>query len=266
MQHSQINSLSFPTRLHAVKRFSGFKPETEQRVRAQLVDINPAIEAMKKEWTRFVDLDPDDEEKCYATILHRMKNQRYSAKDVEAFSLVLPGFANEYRFLERAGFFLSAMMNRSRDSEFAIHTNQFTEPICYLGYRNSKNIIVKGNAGGYIGARMRKGSISVDGDAEGSLGCWMKSGSIIVRGNAGSCLGIGMKGGKITIMGDIEDYAGWNQHGGAITVNGNAGMGLGGWMAGGVIRINGSLESISEHYKRGHIFHMGERIRGSWFL
>jgi hypothetical protein len=211
--------------LAMANRFSRYKPEEEKAVRKVEVVENETLKKMKEAWNACsytsypYDRNPDRE---YAKMLEVVKKSEYSAKDIENFTLALAEFQEENRFSGKAGVFLSALINNCKDSELVIRTVHLAKSINFLGYKNTKKITVKGNAGADVGHNMQGGTITVEG-------------------NAGSHVGYDMEGGTITVN---EDAGGWVGH----------------WMNGGEIRIEGKIESISNSVEHGKIYHKGKLI------
>jgi hypothetical protein len=208
--------------LAASGRFGPFKPETDRVVRAVEVETNQAIETMKRAWFECSPPEPCNSGKSYVEMLGRIRTVACSAKDIGAFSLMLPAFEGEERFHAKAGLFLSALICNSKDEVFMIHTVNLIERIYNLGYDNDKKIIVEGDAG--------------------------------------HNLGIGMKGGEIIVNGDAGNRIGGAMRGGSITINGDAGNDVGELMKAGSIYLNGGHLGICEHIYGGRIFHKGAQI------
>jgi len=141
---------------------------------------------------------------------------------ITEFSLLLEEHENKNYFEYFTGWYLSALINGSRDKDFKIITNYLSKTIDYIGYKNTKNIDVNGNVGGLIGD--------------------------------------GMKGGKITVNGNAGDWVGDCMEDGEITINGNARDGVGGYMEGGKIHLNGDYKSLSDYIPGGNIYHRGKLI------
>jgi hypothetical protein len=248
-----VRKISLAT-LAALGKFKGFRHEPLHEVRAKKVETNPAIGKMREAWKACKPLNPDDFRNTYADMVEKIGNPNHCAKDIETFCIVLAGFQDETDFSIRAGLYLSALINNCEGDGFVIPTSHFTEPIQDIGFRNTKRITVKGNAGDSVGSNMEGGIIVVEGDAGGSVGINMVQGSIVVRKDAGDTLGMFMKGGSIIVAGNIGDDAGWSMDAGAITVKGNAGENLGRNMRGGVISVNGDAgESVGLAMKNGII-------------
>jgi formylmethanofuran dehydrogenase subunit C len=111
-------------------------------------------------------------------------------------------------------------------------------------------ILVKGNAGMYVGAFMRGGKITVEGSVDAFSALNMKGGELIVRGNAGDYLGASYRG----------DWRGMSS--GKILVEGDAGKETGCFMCGGVIIIRGTVDSYcGVKMKGGTIFANKARTR-----
>lgn len=269
-----------PSQVAANRRFGKFAPEKEQPVRRIDVKENELIKQMRETW-KSCDYDarelitPDGN---YARITELVKDLHYTAEDVEKFSIMLIEFEGEESFSEKAGLFLSALINNGGDETYTIHTNYIPE-ICSLGYKNTKNIIVNGNVSGRLGYSMEGGSITVKGDAkysvgflmengtiviegnvENLLGDVMKGGSITVKGNAGTMVGNQMEGGSIIVRGNAEDDVGLWMTGGKITVDGNLGTGIGHFMKDAEIHIQNSIENISADILTGRIYYKGKPI------
>ncbi|NYZ74133.1 hypothetical protein H0O00_03245 [Candidatus Micrarchaeota archaeon] len=219
-------------------RFSRYRPETEKAVRKVEVVEDETLRQLKEAWKTCS--YTGDSNGDYPEMLKIVKKLRYSAKDVENFSVALAEFRDEKGFSDSAGLFLSALINSGTDSDYVIHTNHWGVPVT-IGEYNTKNITVNGDAGNHLGFAMNGGSIIVNGNARWHPGGLMRGGSIIVNGDAGW-------------------YVGLNMRGGSITMNGDAGKGAGAGMRGGEIHIEGSIEEIATDIKHGKIYHKGKLI------
>ena len=137
-------------------------------------------------------------------------------------------------------------------------------------------IIVKGNAGMYLGAFMSGGRIVVEGDVghfsalnmnggvieiEGNAGDYlcasyrgewrgMSGGTVIVKGNVGKELGSYMRGGKIVVEGSADEFAGVCMRGGLVIIN-RAKARLGAGMIGGAIVVNEVEELLPGFFEEG---------------
>lgn len=89
-------------------------------------------------------------------------------------------------------------------------------------------ITIEGNVGMHLGAEMRGGEIHLHGNASDWVGAEMRGGRIHVRGNAGHLVGAAYRGGR------------YGMRGGVILIEGNAGNEIGGTMRRGLIAIGGT--------------------------
>jgi hypothetical protein len=247
------------TSASTTKRFMGFAPETDRPVRECEVRPNPFLEKMKNAWDahRAYITNPVNRRDDYSWLVgNGIENLGNSAEDVETFSILLEGFQAGKNFPYKAGLFLSALINSSKDTEFVIHTAHL-RPIDYLGYRNTKNITVDGDIGNWVGAEMESGAITVKGCTGKHVGDFMGDGKIIVEGNAHGFVGQNMKKGSILVMGDANAMVGHRMKDGTIIVKGNSSGYVGYWMEGGVISVGGNVsqslagEAVGWNMKNG---------------
>jgi formylmethanofuran dehydrogenase subunit C len=226
------------------KRFGRFKDEDEKAVRAPQVAEDQVLKQLKEAWAKVelrcgYMLRPRYIDESYSACLNAIKGLSYSSKDVEKFSLALAEFQETKAFANKAGFFLSALINNCQDSDFIIHTKHLKR-IGYLGANNTKNITVDGDAGNCLAVIMSCGRISVDGNVGDGAGERLEGGEIVINGNSGYELGSNMKGGKITVKGNASPSAGVFMEGGEIFIHGASGVFLGGYMKGGKITVKGN--------------------------
>jgi hypothetical protein len=206
-----------PPALAASSAFRKYTPETEHAIRVPVVKTNRTLEKMKRIWRRSI----HDGGLNVVAMGVGIEKLRYSAKDVEAFSMMLAEFQGQKGFSDNAGFFLSELINGCKEDEVVIHTAHLTEKIDNLGYCNTRHITVKGNAGWKAGFNMEGGTIIIEGDAGGEVGLLMEAGSIIVKGNAGVWVGQKMKGGIIIVEGNSGEHVGYQMRGGEIHIVGD---------------------------------------------
>jgi hypothetical protein len=274
-----------PSALSAEGRFSKYGPEEEIASRiAEIRDSEP-VRKLVGAWrahkytisTRSGNFDYAYQ--SYERALELIRDLDYTSEDVENFSLVLGEHQHEANFKEKAGMFLSALINNGQDDDYVVHTKHFKEDLDHFGYKNKKNITVNGPVGVYCFANMVSGRVVVEGNAEYITAQEMEGGELIIKGNAAR-LGIFMKGGKITVEGNGSGLLGWTMEGGEIiakgdsyspgpemrggkiTVYGDAGVEVGRYMKGGEIHLEGEYESIGGDRKGGKIFYKGEQIAG----
>lgn len=161
--------------------FSRYKPEEEKKVRKFEVKEDKTLKL--KDIFRGYKIGLDFWNKYHENTLSLIKGIKYIAKDVTNFSISLAEFQDEEDFGERAGIFLSTLINNCKEQNFTIITEHISQPIPHLGDQNTKNIIVEGNAGNWVGWEMKKGCITVEGNAGWGVGRWMEGGMIHLEGD-----------------------------------------------------------------------------------
>jgi len=99
----------------------------------------------------------------------------------------------------------------------------------------------------YIGAGLKTGRITINGDAGAFLGFQMKHGEIVLNGNAADFAACAMAGGLLRINGNVGDFLGAaligdkkGMKGGTVLVSGNTGERTGDQMRRGMILIEGN--------------------------
>jgi formylmethanofuran dehydrogenase subunit C len=137
-----------------------------------------------------------------------------------------------------------------------------TDRLARVGARmRAGTVTVEGDCGPYAGLGMRAGRIAVHGNAGAFTGSGMRAGQIEVRGNAGAYLGgarpgdmQGMRGGSIVIGGCAGDRVGDRMRRGIILVRGDAGAFCGSRMLAGTILVSGRVgESPGFGLKHGTV-------------
>ncbi len=118
----------------------------------------------------------------------------------------------------------------------------------------------------YIGAGMRQGRITVNGDVGPHLGAGMSGGIIEIKGNAGDWVAPEMRGGRVVIRGNAGHMVGSAYRGspvgilgGEIIIHGNVRNEVGNAMRAGLIAIGGdSGDFTGVNMLAGAIFVLGE--------
>lgn len=251
--HAERKHIARPGTTRADHRFGRYKKEEKREVRqADVKEDTEVMRQLKELWKAYRYQDyrggewAADTSTYYNLICRASKKIRYSAKDVERFSIALAEFQDEKYFDIKVGLFLSALINKGKDKDYVIHTSHLFKPPNVLGYLNRKNITVNGDVGDWAGQRMKRGTIIVNGNAGGCVG--------------GDMRGYGMKGGTILIRQNASYSVGNCMRGGKIILEGNAGTFFGSWMNGGEIHIQGNFESLANNVFVGKIYHKGELI------
>ncbi|MDD5171993.1 MAG: hypothetical protein PHF60_03065 [Candidatus ainarchaeum sp.] len=230
--------------LAMVKGFKGYGPEQEHAVRVPEVREDDVLKQLRQAWKEYAAGGRVQSKAERTKIALMFEKIDYSADDIENFSIALAEFQDAEDFSNKAGLFLSALMNNCKDSDFTIHTCHLAVPLHLLGHHNTKNITIDGDAGYYLGDTMDGGSITVKGNAGSWVGTGMTSGTITIEGNAGDCAGAHASGPDIA-------------SGPKIFIKGDAGndIGLGAWHVS--IYVDGKIWSISMEVQSAHIYEKG---------
>lgn len=123
----------------------------------------------------------------------------------------------------------------------------------------SGEIIVRGDAGAYLGHRMAGGTIRVDGSVGAYCASGARNGFITVDGDAGDFLAAalpgehrGMAGGLVLIRGDAGERAGDRMRRGVVLIEGSAGDYCASRMGAGTIAVLGRTGAgIATGMRRG---------------
>jgi formylmethanofuran dehydrogenase subunit C len=117
-----------------------------------------------------------------------------------------------------------------------------------LGMKRGE-MTINGDAGSHLGEEMKGGKITVHGNAGGWVGSMMVGGIIEIHGNAGDYLGApyrgstkGMQGGRVIVHGNVGNEAGAHMKKGIIKIYGSAGQFVGFRMLDGTIYVQGDCE------------------------
>ncbi len=164
-------------------------------------------------------IEPDQ---FYNSACEQLAALDIKSKDVMAFSRRLKSYRHHPNIAKAAGLYISAMMAKSAETQFVVSPAGMEKPLDYLGYRNTKEVVVIGTAGARLGYGMTGGSIFIDGDAGIEAGAHMTDGTIWVQGDAADRAGLFMQGGLIHIRGHAGKELGHGRQGGTILTGANA--------------------------------------------
>jgi hypothetical protein len=191
----------------ARKRFRGYKGEAEKAIRKGEVEDDEALRRMMWHWKTWQYNHEKVSPSYYHSYLRSAEDLRCSADDVERFVLALEEFRHGLMFGEKAGYFVSALINGGEETDYVIHTKHLDFLLNHLGFMNRKNVIVNGDVGSHLGDDMTGGSITVNGDAGDWIGSGIRGGKISVKGNAGRFVGHVIVNGDIELEGDYMSLA-----------------------------------------------------------
>ena len=195
-------------RASASDNFGRYKREKKQKVRSFAHEENKVVQQLKDLFRNYNWSGAIVDDSNYPEILALIKDIKYSAKDVELFSIALAEFQDHPLFSGKAGFFLSALINGGAETNYTLHLEHLEEELCFLGYQNTKNIRIIGNAGIWVGVGMLNGTITIEGNARFQLGMSMRGGTIILNGDAHLEVGAFMRGGEIHLNGKYLSLCG----------------------------------------------------------
>jgi formylmethanofuran dehydrogenase subunit C len=243
-------------RMSARRRFGRYRTETEKTSRRPDVEESAELRGIMKAWERYTASERWDLNRDYEKVCAAIEGLDYSARDVEGFCALLEGLARDDMFRNRAGFFLSGLMNMGKDGRYELTIPEGME-IDYIGMRNIKDVTVYGDVGGHAGLDNSGGILRILGDAGMSLGHGSGGGSIVLEGDAGEHAGTGMWRGRLEIHGNAGRCAGSHMMGGLIDIHGDAGDELGVGMGGGRILVQGNAGSSVGAFKPDERNHGG---------
>jgi hypothetical protein len=205
----------------ALKRFGGYAPDVESR-RLEFSKTSSFIDKFLPIWSS-VDLGHYDTEDRYNACMLRVRGIRATSEDLAALLVALTSLAEQKDFLDKTGFFISALMNCGKEPRYSLDLTMLQYgPIPQLGFMNNKEIEIFGDVGDEAGALMRRGSLIIHGDAEDRI-AW------------------GLKGGDVHVFGNAEDFAGEAMSGGRLMIEEGAGNQLGHLLCGGIIHVEGDV-------------------------
>lgn len=115
----------------------------------------------------------------------------------------------------------------------------------------SGTLTVEGDCGSFAGLGLDGGRLEITGNAGDFPGCGMKAGTLHVRGDAGHSAGgplagdrLGMRGGVLIIDGNAGDRTGERMRRGLLLVGGDAGAYCGANMLAGTIYVAGKIGAM----------------------
>ncbi len=178
----------------------------EQNVQEEskiLVVENPAVKEIclfYDEWDKKNNI-PEFLLDIYHRGIDCLQAKQFTMKDVFDFSIFLKNY-EQRKYFYRTGFFLSALIQTSKEENFEVHTKHLHEKLNYVGsFSEGKNLVVLGSSGFDTGHGLKSGRIIVKGDADTNLGASSEGGEIIVLGKIED-IGMGCKA-KIYHRGEL---------------------------------------------------------------
>ena len=118
----------------------------------------------------------------------------------------------------------------------------------YLGVLNDgATIKVTENAGKYMADNMTSGVITIDGNANYGAGQYCYGGTIIIFGDAGDFTATMNKGATVFVAGDVGDEVATYMLDGDLIVLGNAGENFSNYLIRGTVYIGGNWKSLGQN-------------------
>jgi len=140
--------------------------------------------------------------KTYDSAVEAIQDISYDQDDIEEFCAELDR-SNDipYMITGPAGIYASALINQSREEKIELQLTNFKRTFHFLGYRlpPGKTLLLKGDAGDFIGAGLAGGRLVVEGAVGNWCGAGMTKGEIVVTEYTGQKTGEWMRGGEIRV-------------------------------------------------------------------
>lgn len=153
------------------------------------------------------------------------------------------------------GLFVSAMLDGADEGEMQLPD---MDGVHYLGYRNTKDIVVDGGTGSSPAAEMSGGRMHIKGDVGRRAGYEMQGGTVIVEGDAGRNAGKEMHGGDMEIHGSVGEQPGFLMKRGSITIHEGSPEGIGTLIERGAEVYVEDVGSLDENMRNGRVYEKGD--------
>tara|TARA_X000000950_G_scaffold118865_2_gene149013 strand:- start:21252 stop:22094 length:843 start_codon:yes stop_codon:yes gene_type:complete len=186
----------------------------------------------------------------------RASKKDFDLKNIFDLKIIFGG--KEKKLSEIFNIKIISKSNNSRDRIFILkNTNHFFENI---GYNWQDNLlIIYGDVGSFLGAKMNGGTIELNGNCESFTGANMIDGKIQINGNAMDYVGApllgetkGMLGGTICIKGNAGDFLANFMRRGLILVEKNVGLNCAKNLIAGTLIIKNTIGNyLGSGMKRG---------------
>lgn len=196
--------------------------------------------------------DPKEERRdsLIGKLLGEIKKMDYTARDVEEFLEGLGKYQPEKNFANRAGLFISDLVNQCKDEKFHLNVRHLDVLVNYLGYHNTKTVWVSGSVGDHA-FHGSSGWGEIDGDAGNFAGAYSSGGRLHLKGNALDYFFAYGNGGRGIADGDVRDCAGRGNRGADVIIHGHARHETGAEQEDGSIHVGKSVRDFTGRYQRG---------------
>jgi hypothetical protein len=144
--------------------------------------------------------------KAYNTAVKNIRDLEYDQDDIEEFCAELDSSKIPYMISGPAGIYTSALVNHAQEERIELKLQDFQRTFHFIGYRlpEGKTLILKGDAGDFIGAGLSGGRLVVQGSTGNWAGAGMMKGEILITEHTGQKTGEWMRGGEIHVDGRIR--------------------------------------------------------------
>jgi len=220
------------------RAFERHKPGSTKPLRAADIKEHEVPRHIVKEWRKFK-LPPGEpyleegptENVHYEAAEKVVEGLELTAKDIEIFSILLERSKNAKDFPLKAGFFLSALINKCDDPKYVIHTRGLRkiDALCCGAGRDGgmKEIMVHGDVGDYFAAWMYDGVVTLNGKAGHHTKVSALGGTVIANDDVGDYAANNMDGGYLIAKKNVGHSAAMDLLSGTVVIIGNAGDRLG---------------------------------------
>ncbi len=154
------------------------KSQEESKI---LVVKNPVVDVLFERYSRWLNEKLHPYYESYPFALKVISDLNYTSKDVELFFIEIKKQESHHYFVH-SGLFLSALINKSCETDFKISTAIFDEKICWMGYLNEKNLYIKGDVGNAAFRQMSKGKVLIEGNVRWDFSEELRGGVVHVYG------------------------------------------------------------------------------------
>ena len=188
--------------------FGRYKPESEHSVNIPDIREDKTLKRLVGAFQCFMLSEPEpraerEYDQAHSIIFPLRSN--YAAKDITTFSIAFAKFQNMVFFEDRAGPFISALIDNCADKEITIITEHLAQMLNYFGYYDIKHVVIKGSIGESC-CPFNLGTVDIEGHVGHQCGLKNKA-TINIKGNTGTIFGYGNKG-KLNVGGRIGSLGG----------------------------------------------------------
>ncbi len=187
--------------------FGRYRPEHEGALREISVKESRVVAELQRRFSEAFRHDVARFTDNYELAKDAIAGLAYTPKDVAGFALSIAALPYERHLNSKAGWFLSALINKGEHKRYLLALPFLEEPVAYFAFQNLKNVLVTGDVGADCAREMAGGRLIIGGDAGNGLGALMTAGKVIVKGSAGKYAGERLYGGELHLLGGCESIS-----------------------------------------------------------